>query len=96
MEEGEALKGEADEEMAVISSYLSTKDIVRSHKISPNKGMGMEWQKLGLLPTTPARGIVVRPRIRNCDIPCIKPALRERRRKSKSLSMSEDTPCDYI
>ena len=44
VEEGEALKGEADEEMAVISSYLSTKDIVRSHKISPNKGMGMEWE----------------------------------------------------
>ncbi len=33
VEEGEALKGEADKEMAVISSYLSTKDIVRSHTI---------------------------------------------------------------
>jgi hypothetical protein len=26
----------------------------------------------------------------------IKPALRKRRRKSKFLSMSEGTPCDYI
>jgi hypothetical protein len=55
VEEGEALKGEADKGVAVISRYLPKEDIIRSYKISPNKGMEMEWQKLGLSPTTPAR-----------------------------------------
>ena len=54
-EVGEALKGEADEGVAIISRYLPKKDMIRSYKISPNKGMEMEWQKLGFFPTTPAR-----------------------------------------
>jgi len=54
-EAGEALKGEADEGVAIISRYLAKKDMIRSYKISPNKGMEMERQKLGFFPTTPAR-----------------------------------------
>jgi serine/threonine protein kinase len=37
-----------------------------------------------------------RPTNSSCDILFIEPALRKRRRKSKSPSMSECTPCDYI
>lgn len=36
VEAGEALKGEADEGVAVISRYLPKKDIIRSYKISPS------------------------------------------------------------
>ena len=31
-----------------------------------------------------------------CDIPFIKPALRKRRRKRKTRSISKSPPCDYI
>jgi len=43
-----------------------------------------------------SRSPFVRPTNSNCDIPFMKPALKKRRGKSKSLSMSEYTPCDYI
>jgi hypothetical protein len=42
VEEGEALKGEADEEMAVISSYLSTKDI-QNEGVRSRQKIGVSW-----------------------------------------------------
>ncbi len=47
VEEGEALKGEADEEMAVISSYLSKNEVVRSQHLT-----GAAWKNVLLIVET--------------------------------------------
>jgi hypothetical protein len=47
VEEGDALKGEADEEMAVISSYLSKNEVVRSQHLT-----GTAWKNVSLIVET--------------------------------------------